>query len=116
MAIKADIKRHRMTLTDAYITVEPHTLGKELLGFRMKVFSDEDDAQPLIVEDMTCPYALDGPNPWVQAYDWLKTQPEFAVADDLLAEKAKPVLPERREQGPQAGSAEKRKAHPDKVR
>lgn len=40
------------------------------------------ELQPFLVRDCACTYAVAGANPWVQAYDHLKTLPGFAAAAD----------------------------------
>jgi hypothetical protein len=81
MAIRADVEVRGVTIEGAYIRVEPHTLGKFVLGFRVSMLVNEA-AVPFAVEDRSCAYDLKGPNPWVQAYHYLKGLPAFAGAVD----------------------------------
>lgn len=98
MALLGQVTVSGVVVDDAYVRVEPIALNKGRVAFRREVFATSEDparpgvrvpntdAGPLRVEECVCDYDLDGPNPWVQAYGHLKTQPEFAEASDYNPE------------------------------
>lgn len=105
MALRADVAVRGVPIEQAYIRVEPLILTKTVMSFRVITLTGEDQDVPFAVEDCTCDYDLDGPNPWVQAYTYLKTLPEFAKAVDKLEAKTKPVPSGREDTGPRPGPA-----------
>jgi hypothetical protein len=73
---------HGFEAVDAYHRVEAVALpNKNEITFHVRSYSDTD--KPFFAEQiLTAAYDLDGENPIKQAYDHLKTLPEFAGAID----------------------------------
>ncbi len=86
MALLATVQaRGGVAVQSAYVRVtNPHLIGKRRLSFLVKHFKDsaasDDFDGP--VRAAECAFDLNGPNPFVQAYNHLKTLPEFAGAVD----------------------------------
>lgn len=83
MALKKTITTpHGIEIVDAYHRVEAVRLqGKTQIVFNVYVYADP--TKLFIAESIeTAPYDLAGGNPFAQAYDHLKTLPEFAGAAD----------------------------------
>ena len=74
---------HGIDLPAAYIRVEGISFtSKTSLTFSVRFYKDKD--LPFITEDQFgISYDIDGANPYVQAYEHLKTLPEFAEATDV---------------------------------
>jgi hypothetical protein len=73
---------HGFQAVNAYHRVEAVTLqNKETIAFHVRSYLAID--KPFFEESvLSCAYAIDGENPIKQAYDHLKTLPEFAGATD----------------------------------
>lgn len=70
------------TAVDAYITCEnTRLLGKDLVEFHIN-YCKEKGAASFNNEYRTGAYDIEGANPIKQAYEYLKTLPEFADAVD----------------------------------
>lgn len=70
--------------TDAYHRVEGVSLpSKTELSFRVRSYKDEEEAVAFADHGYGCVYDMDGDNPIKQAYEHLKTLPEFADAADV---------------------------------
>lgn len=67
---------------DAYHRVEGVSLeGKEKITFHVRSY--KENGLPFFAEQLlSATYDLDGANPIAQAYEYLKTHPEFAGATD----------------------------------
>ena len=73
---------HGLTCTDAYHRVENLTLTqKDQVSFFVRSYANTAN-KPFNETVIYSPYDLDGANPLAQAYQHLKTQPEFAGATD----------------------------------
>ena len=83
MAIKKQVTTpHGFTVADAYHRVEDATIiGKTKMNFSLKVYKDPTK-EAFHSSSFACAYDLEGANPFKQAYDHLKTLPEFAGAVD----------------------------------
>lgn len=83
MAIKKSITYHGVSVPDAWIrVVNPRVLqGNRHMEFAATSSSD-DKARHFCAEAFECSYDLNGPNILVQAYDYLKTLPQFEGATD----------------------------------
>jgi hypothetical protein len=83
MAIKKEVVTpHGFTVVDAYHRVEDVTIiGKTKMNFSVKVYK-ETDKEAFASSSFVCAYELNGNNPIAQAYEHLKTLPEFAGATD----------------------------------
>ena len=73
---------HGLQAVNAYHRVEAVRLeSKTAISFHIRSYTATD--KPFFEESvLSCAYALDGENPIKQAYDHLKTLPEFAGATD----------------------------------
>ena len=79
---KTIITVHGFEAIDAYHRVEAVRLeSKTAMSFHIRSYTAVD--KPFFEESvLSCVYALDGENPIKQAYEHLKTLPEFAGAID----------------------------------
>jgi hypothetical protein len=74
---------HGFVANDAYHRVENIKFQrKDVINFSVKSYKDNLAEVPFAVVELGCAYSLNGDNPFVQAYDHLKTLPEFAGATD----------------------------------
>jgi len=83
MALSKTIETvHGFQALNAYHRVEAVSLiSKEQISFHARSYTASD--KPFFAEQViTAPYQLDGANPIKQAYNHLKTLPEFAGATD----------------------------------
>lgn len=73
-----------LTANDAYIRIESVSIVKnELTGVTVNFFVSSSNLEsPIAVQCYGFDYALDGENIVKQAYEYLKTLPEFADAVD----------------------------------
>ena len=73
---------HGFEAVDAYHRVESVSLvGKDQISFHVRSYAAPDT--PFFQEDvLSAPYELSGGNPLSQAYEHLKTLPEFEGAVD----------------------------------
>jgi len=71
---------------NAYCRVESLSWSKSgSFTFSAKTYLNQEasvSAMPLLAQSFSCNYSLDGENPIQQAYEHLKTLPEFADAID----------------------------------
>lgn len=83
MAIKKQVTTpHGFTVADAYHRVEDATIiSKTRMNFSLKVYKDPTK-EAFQSASFACAYDLEGGNPIKQAYDHLKTLPDFAGAVD----------------------------------
>ncbi len=82
MAISKNIELSNGIKVDgAYIRVEYPSVTKDSISFNLRKYVTAD--KPFFGEDfMTAQYTLDGANPFVQAYEYIKTLPEYSDAID----------------------------------
>ena len=73
---------HGFTATNAYHRVEAVALnGKDAMTFHVRSYKEA--GLPFFREEVvSCAYDLNGANPICQAYQYLKTLPEFEGATD----------------------------------
>lgn len=73
---------HGFTVSNAYYRVEGIFFeDKNKISFRLRTY--KETGKPFFAdESFKAPYDLNGPNPFAQAYQFLKTLPEFADAVD----------------------------------
>jgi hypothetical protein len=71
-----------INVPNAYFRVEDIFLSKSVISFTLRNYV-VSTKPPLSKEDMTCAYDILGENPFKQAYDYIKTLPEFADATDV---------------------------------
>ena len=70
-------------VSDAYHRVEGLRLvSKDQIAFQVRSYKDNSGVPHFADTSGSCAYALDGANPIQQAYEHLKTLPEFAGATD----------------------------------
>lgn len=83
MALRKSVKSiYGIDVNGAYHRVESVAIqGKDKIYFALKSYASVEN--PSFAEkSYSCNYSLDGANPIAQAYDHLKTLPEFAGATD----------------------------------
>lgn len=65
----------------AYCRIETLSLEKEKIQFVLKKYVDKNKSS--FAEDyLECPYNIEGENPFIQAYEYLKTLEEFKDSED----------------------------------
>jgi hypothetical protein len=72
----------KVTFEDAYIRVNSVNFNKEISEATVVFLKSELDVSALQIRKYTFIAELDGHNPIKQAYEYLKTLPEFANATD----------------------------------
>jgi hypothetical protein len=82
MALQKNIETVQgLNVSDAYIRVESISLSKSLMHINTKTYVSVE--KPCLSTDVfSCEYSLEGDNPIKQAYEYLKTLPEFSGATD----------------------------------
>jgi hypothetical protein len=83
MAIQKDFETvFGIKLTNAYCRVDNVVINeKTKMAFLLKTYADKN-AKEIHTQMFQCAYILVGANPIAQAYEHLKTLPEFAGATD----------------------------------
>lgn len=83
MALKNTVHHRGFIFIDAYVRVVLPTITTQntRLEFAAQVSADPDNL-PITTSSHDTEYDLDGPNPLIQAYAYLKTLPEFSEAVD----------------------------------
>jgi hypothetical protein len=83
MALKKNANSiYGIAVDSAYHRVESVAIqGKDKIYFSLKSYASVEN-QPFAEKSYSCEYALEGANPIAQAYEHLKTLPEFAGATD----------------------------------
>lgn len=83
MALKKDIdSQFGITISDAYIRVENISFDtSKAMVFFVRTYAKQNFPS-LFDQQMVLPYDMEGANPYVQAYEHLKTLPEFSDAVD----------------------------------
>ena len=86
MALQANLVRtsnfkQQVALNELYIKVVSAYCTKQEIHAAVTAFEKPNGAA-LFTEDYVCSIDLDGPNPIKQAYEYLKTLPEFSDAVD----------------------------------
>lgn len=78
MAISMDAKYRGISIPGAYISIAPRSisLGKEEVAFSV-MYRVDCNEEPFDSKSYTAPYSLEGTNPYIQAYEYLKLQPDF---------------------------------------
>jgi hypothetical protein len=72
-----------ISVPDAYCRIEAVSLtGKDTMSFHVRSYTTAKGVPFFIEQIITCPYDITGPNPIKQAYQFLKTLPEFSNAVD----------------------------------
>jgi hypothetical protein len=79
---KTVITVHGFEAVDAYHRVEGvRLISKEIIAFQVRLYKTADFAH-FDDKQYECNFSLQGKNPLAQAYEHLKTLPEFADASD----------------------------------
>ena len=81
MALKKTYQRDGVTITDAYIKVGNINGTKNWFSFTVEIKANQD-AHPVMEETHSIAPSMEGGNFVKQAYEHLKTLPEFAGAED----------------------------------
>lgn len=83
MALQKNIETvHGVDINNAYHRVDNIVINnKNQLTFLLNIYADKNFT-PVAVESYACEYDLNKENPLKQAYEHLKTLPEFAGAQD----------------------------------
>lgn len=83
MAIMKNIELENGIKVDgAYLRVENISLNKTDISFNIRKYVDKNKS--FFSEDyLTCLYNIEGENPFIQAYEYLKTLEEFKDAEDV---------------------------------
>jgi hypothetical protein len=85
MALKKTVTTvHGFEAVDAYHRVEQvHLAHKDKIQFSVRVYkSDEPGFVAFADSQHSCAYGIEGANPIQQAYEYIKTLPEYANAQD----------------------------------
>lgn len=83
MALKKTvITSHGFNAVDAYHRVEGTQVSKDTITFQVRSYKDNSGLPHFADAFFNCAYDIAGNNPIAQAYDHLKTLPEFAGATD----------------------------------
>lgn len=82
MALLVDTNYKGVPVFGAYVTVELPTVGrqKDKVEFGVWFRATSDSPEPFHSVTHEAPYTLEGGDPFLQAYSYLKTLPEFADA------------------------------------
>ena len=71
------------TADNAYFRVEEiKLLGKDKIAFSVRGYKDDSGIPAFEDRFLSCDYNIDSINPIAQAYEYLKTLPEFTSAID----------------------------------
>jgi hypothetical protein len=81
MALQKTIDFKGITVFGAYLKIQSFSGSKDLLKFELASHCRAGE-QALAIASFEIPYSIDGTNPIKQAYEHLKTLPEFAGAVD----------------------------------
>jgi len=81
MALSKTTEVKGLTIQSAYHRVQKVAVTKDTLVFSVEVSADASSA-PISMQALSCEYDLSGENAIKQAYEHLKTLPEFADAED----------------------------------
>ncbi|RQQ19736.1 hypothetical protein DF107_18210 [Burkholderia stagnalis] len=73
-----------LTVQHAYCRVEAMSLERTMVTFRLRRYKDNTGLPAFDDTPFACPYDLAGENPFKQAYRFLRAQPDFADAINVL--------------------------------
>jgi hypothetical protein len=79
---KTAITPQGFTASEAYHRVEGTQLSKDKMTFQVRSYKDNSGLPHFSDAAFECVYDIAGSNPIAQAYEHLKTLPEFAGATD----------------------------------
>jgi hypothetical protein len=74
-----------LVVTDGYNRVDSIILSKSSMIIELNIYArDNPEDMPAVLKtSYSCNYNIEGENPIKQAYEYLKTLPEFADATDV---------------------------------
>ena len=82
MALKQNTEtQYGFVVNDAYIRVQTANVSKDKMTFSVFLYADKEKPS-FDSKVFSCAYEINGLNPIAQAYEHLKTLPEFAGATD----------------------------------
>lgn len=83
MALLVDVSYRGIAVSKAYASIESRSvsLDKQEMSFAV-MFRSNASFQPFSSASYTAGYDLDGSNPFIQAYEYLKKIPEFDGCTD----------------------------------
>jgi hypothetical protein len=83
MALRKTTSAYGIDIGDAYHRVENVWLqGKTAILFDLKSYKNNTQNESFAKKTQGCSYDLNGKNPIAQAYDFIKTLPEFSGSQD----------------------------------
>lgn len=83
MALTLDTDFKGIKVKSAYVTVEFPSIQYAKDSVEFGVWFCASKGQEIFrSESFSAPYDIDGPDPFKQAYEHLKTLPEFEIAED----------------------------------
>jgi len=75
--------KHGFVASSAYLRVENARISSKItLDFSLSYYKESNQDEPFETRSFVCAYDMAGENPLEQAYEHLKTLPEFAGATD----------------------------------
>ena len=79
MALRIDVEFKGLSVSGAYVSVmQPMvTADKNEISFGVWYRASPLSSEAFDAVTFTAPYTIDGENPFVQAYEYLKSQPSF---------------------------------------
>ena len=79
MALRIDVEFKGLSVSGAYVTVmQPMvTAEKNEVSFGVWYRASQQSSEAFDAVTFTAPYSIDGENPFIQAYEYLKAQPSF---------------------------------------
>jgi hypothetical protein len=83
MALQANKTWNGVTVQNTYIKVLSYSGDKHTVSFSVGYFASPDEQKMFGQEQRECSLNLNGENPIKQAYEHLKTLPEFSGATDV---------------------------------
>lgn len=83
MALKIDKEFHNIKVPGAYCVVGSLGFSQNKMEVLFTLYSRAtQESEPFASQSFASPYELTGPDPFKQAYQYLKKLPEFAYATD----------------------------------
>ena len=79
MALRIDVEFKGLSVPGAYVTVmQPMvTAEKNEVSFGVWYRASQQSSEAFDAVTFKAPYSIEGQNPFIQAYEYLKTQPSF---------------------------------------
>jgi hypothetical protein len=71
-----------LEVEDAYHRVEGIQLNKTQVSFYIRSYANSSEQIWFAEKNYFAPYDMESDNPWVQAYEYAKAQPEWSDAQD----------------------------------